>query len=120
MASLDSDLVLRRKLRPYAAQDLLLIDEVGCPSYSNWHADPLFELISRRYRHKSPAVTTNRAFTERGEVFPNAACMVLLIGRLMHRAEIVRIDGCLVPRQSGRFLGVINFALVVDALRLCT
>ena len=35
----------------------------------------------------------NRAFADWGEVFPNAACVVSLIDRLMHRAEVVRIDG---------------------------
>ena len=40
-----------------------------------------------------PILTTNRAFAEWGEVFPNAACVVSLIDRLMHRAEVVRIDG---------------------------
>ena len=28
-----------------------------------------------------------------GEVFPNAACVVSLVDRLMHRAEVVRIKG---------------------------
>ena len=93
LAALDSDSALRRKLRQYAAPDLLLIDEVGYLSYSNRHADLLFELVSRRYQHKSTVVTTNRAFAEWGEVFPNAACVVSLIDRLMHRAEVVRIDG---------------------------
>ena len=73
--------------------DLLLIDEVGYLSYSNRHADLLFELVSRRYQHKSTVVTTNRAFAEWGEVFPGAACVVSLIDRLMHRAEVVRIEG---------------------------
>ena len=93
LAALDSDSALRRKLRQYAAPDLLVIDEVGYLSYSNRHADLLFELVSRRYQHKSTVVTTNRAFAEWGEVFPNAACVVSLIDRLMHRAEVVRIDG---------------------------
>ena len=53
----------------------------------------LFELVSRRYQHKSTVVTTNRAFAEWGEVFPNAACVVSLVDRLMHRAEVVRIEG---------------------------
>jgi hypothetical protein len=49
--------------------------------------------ISRRYQHKSTVVTTNKPFAEWGEVFPNAACVVSLIDRLMHRAEVVRIEG---------------------------
>ena len=93
LAALDSDSALRRKLRHYAAPDVLLIDEVGYLSYSNRHADLLFELISRRYQDKSTVVTTNRAFADWGEVFPGAACVVSLIDRLMHRAEVVRIDG---------------------------
>jgi DNA replication protein DnaC len=93
LAALDSDSGLRRKLRQYAAPDVLIIDEVGYLSYSNRHADLLFELVSRRYQTKSTVVTTNRAFADWGEVFPNAACVVSLIDRLMHRAEVVRIDG---------------------------
>lgn len=93
LAALDSDSALRRRLRHYAAPDLLLIDEVGYLSYSNRHADLLFELVSRRYQHKSTVVTTNKAFADWGEVFPNAACVVSLVDRLMHRAEVVRIEG---------------------------
>ena len=53
----------------------------------------LFELISRRYEHKSTVITTNRAFKEWHEVFSNAACVVSLIDRLVHRCEIVAIEG---------------------------
>ncbi|HEX9556475.1 MAG TPA: IS21-like element helper ATPase IstB [Reyranella sp.] len=93
LAALDSDSALRRRLRHYAAPRLLVIDEVGYLSYSNRHADLLFELISRRYEHKSTLVTTNRPFAEWREVFPNAACVVSLVDRLLHNAEILAIDG---------------------------
>ena len=93
LASLDSDSALRRRLRYYVAPTLLLIDEVGYLSYSNRHADLMFELISRRYEQKSTVVTTNRAFAEWREVFPNAACVVSMVDRLMHNAEIVSIEG---------------------------
>ena len=93
LAALDSDSALRRRLQHYSRPDVLLIDEVGYLSYSNRHADLLFELVSRRYQHKSTVVTTNRSFAEWGEVFPNAACVVSLVDRLMHRAEVVRIEG---------------------------
>lgn len=93
LAALDSDSALRRRLRHYAAPSLLVIDEVGYLSYSNRHADLLFELISRRYEQKSTLVTTNRPFAEWREVFPNAACVVSMVDRLMHNAEVVAIDG---------------------------
>jgi DNA replication protein DnaC len=93
LAALDSDSALRRRLRHYARPDLLAVDEVGYLSYSNRHADLLFELVSRRYEHKSTLITTNRPFAEWREVFPNAACVVSLVDRLVHNAEILAIDG---------------------------
>lgn len=93
LAALDSDSALRRRLRHYARPDLLVIDEVGYLSYSNRHADLLFELVSRRYENKSTMITTNRPFAEWRHVFPNAACVVSLVDRLVHNAEILAIDG---------------------------
>jgi DNA replication protein DnaC len=93
LAALDSDSALRRRLKRYATPDLLVIDEVGYLSYSSRFADFLFEVISRRYQAKSTIITTNRAFKEWHEVFPNAACVVSLIDRLVHRCEIVMLQG---------------------------
>src|SRR5271165_6451294 len=93
LAALDSDSALRRRLRHYAGPRLLVIDEVGYLSYSNRHADLLFELVSRRYERNSTIVTTNRPFAEWREVFPNAACVVSLVDRLVHNAEVLAIEG---------------------------
>jgi DNA replication protein DnaC len=93
LAALDSDAALRRRLRHYASPDLLVIDEIGYLSYSNRHADLLFELVSRRYESKSTLVTTNKAFSAWSEVFPNASCVVSLIDRLVHHSEVVAIEG---------------------------
>lgn len=93
LCALDSDSALRRRLRHYAHPALLVIDEVGYLSYSNRHADLMFELVSRRYQLRSTLITTNRPFAEWHEVFPNAACVVSLIDRLVHNAEIIAIEG---------------------------
>lgn len=93
LAAIDSDSTLRRRLRRYAAPDLLAIDEVGYLSYSNRHADLLFELVNRRYENKSTLVTTNKTFTAWPEMFPNAACVVTMVDRLLHHAEVISIDG---------------------------
>ena len=93
LAALDSDAALRRRLKHYAAADLLVIDEIGYLSYSNRYADLLFELISQRYESKSTMVTTNKPFAEWASVFPNAACVVSLVDRLVHHAEVIAIEG---------------------------
>ena len=93
LAAQDGDNALRRRLKHYARPALLLIDEVGYLSYSNRHADLLFEIINQRYEQRSTLITTNRPFGEWNEVFPNAACVVSLIDRLVHHSEIIAIEG---------------------------
>ena len=93
LAAQDGDNALRRRLNYYAKPKLLRIDEVGYLSYSNRHADLLFEIINRRYEKNSTIVTTNRPFSEWNEVFPNAACVVSLIDRLVHHSEVIAIEG---------------------------
>ena len=89
----DGNLSLQRRLKYYSHPQVLVIDEIGYLSYANRHADLLFEIINRRYEQKTTIVTTNRAFSEWHEVFPNAACVVSLVDRLVHHSEIVTIDG---------------------------
>lgn len=92
LASQDGDNALRRRIQYYARPKLLVIDEVGYLSYSNRHADLMFEVISRRYETNPTIVTTNKPFAEWGEIFPNASCVVSLIDRLVHNSEIISIE----------------------------
>ena len=93
LAAQAGDNALRRRLKQYARPSLLVLDEIGYLSYSNRHADLLFEIINRRYEQNSTLVTTNRPFGEWNEVFPNAACVVSLIDRLVHHSQIIAIEG---------------------------
>jgi DNA replication protein DnaC len=85
----ESDAVVRRRLRQYSAPDVLVIDEIGYLSYSNRHADLLFELLNRRYEKKSTVITTNKSFAQCQEVFPSAGCVVSLVDRLVHHSEVI-------------------------------
>jgi DNA replication protein DnaC len=94
LAAQDSTVALARRLRRYTRPTLVAIDEVGYLSYDPRYADLLFEVITRRYELQRPiALSTNKAFGEWNQVFPNAACVVALVDRLLHRAEIVALDG---------------------------
>ncbi len=94
LAAQDGAAALKRKLRKYTNPDLLTLDEVGYLSYDSRLADLLFEVVAQRYKEQaSIMVTTNRPFAEWEEVFPNASCVVTLVDRLCHRAEIINIDG---------------------------
>lgn len=93
LAAQSSGASLTRRLRRYTQPRLLLVDEVGYLSYDTRHADLLFEVVTRRYEQRSIVLSTNKVFAEWNEVFPNAACVVTLVDRLVHRAEIINIEG---------------------------
>ena len=94
LAMQDSSMALNRRLRHYTHPQLLCVDEVGYLSYDSRYADLLFEVVTRRYEALKPIVlTTNKAFSEWPDVFPHAACVVTLVDRLIHRCEVIHIDG---------------------------
>jgi DNA replication protein DnaC len=94
LAAQDSTITLARRLRRYTSPRLLAIDEVGYLSYDSRYADLLFEVVTRRYeQRRSILLTTNKVFGEWNQVFPNASCVGTLIDRLLHRAEIIALEG---------------------------
>jgi len=93
LAELDSDSALRRRIKYYTQPSLLVVDEVGYLSYSNRHADLLFEVVSQRYEKKSTCITTNKPIPEWRDIFPNATCVVSIVDRLLHHSEIINIEG---------------------------
>ena len=93
LAAQDSSSALARRLRRYTAPALLAIDELGYLSYDSRYADLLFEVVNRRYQNRSILITTNKTFGEWNQVFPSAGWVVTLVDRLVHRAEILTLNG---------------------------
>lgn len=92
LAACESSASLERRFGRYRRPALLVIDELGYLSYDARFADLLFEVISRRYLRASTLITTNKAFSEWGEVFPNASTVVTIVDRLIHKADVTTIE----------------------------
>jgi DNA replication protein DnaC len=93
LSSRETARTLERRLRAYTRPQVLAIDEIGYLAYDNHAADLLFQIVSRRYEHRSIVLTTNLAFQDWHTVFPNASCAVALIDRLTHHADLIPIEG---------------------------
>ena len=87
----ESPRLLKLRLQRYAKPKVLAIDEVGYLSYSTRAADLMFQLVNARHEG-STIITTNLAFKDWGNTFPGSACLVAMLDRLTHRAEIIAID----------------------------
>lgn len=93
LAGQESARALERRLRYFAKVGLLVIDELGFLAFDNHNADLIFEVITRRYEKKSTILTTNLAFAEWHTIFPNATCASALVERIVHHADVVKIEG---------------------------
>jgi DNA replication protein DnaC len=93
LCSQDSARALDRRLKFYERPTVLCIDEVGYLPYDARNADLLFQVVSRRYEEKPIVLTTNLAFGDWAQAFPNAACATALIDRIVHHADIIAIEG---------------------------
>lgn len=90
----DSSAALKRAFRRYTSPAVLVIDELGYLGYGARHADVLFEVVNQRYELRRPIIiTTNRTFSEWGDLFPSATCVLPLVDRLIHRCEVIHITG---------------------------
>lgn len=83
----------RRKIKKYARPHVLYIDEVGYLTYDSEAADLLYEIINRRYECRSVVLTSNKVFKDWNTVFPQASCLITLLDRLVHHADVTVIEG---------------------------
>jgi DNA replication protein DnaC len=75
---------LQRHQKQLAAQDLLIIDELGFVPLSKTGAELLFEIISQRYERGSIIITSNLPFDEWTEVFGSERLTGAILDRLTH------------------------------------
>jgi DNA replication protein DnaC len=87
-----------RRLRGWAAVDLLILDDVGLGQVKQRDGEPtaahtLFNLIDRRHARASTAVTSNIALRDWGRYLGDAALSMAILDRLAMHAVRIDIDG---------------------------
>jgi len=96
---------LRQRLVAIDRYDLILIDELGYIPFEREATDLLFQVISRRYERKSIGITSNLAFPDWIQVFPDAMAASAIVDRLIHHGAVFEMDGesyRLRSRKKGR------------------
>lgn len=86
---------LHREMLKLVHPKVLILDEVGYLSLDATQASLLFQVICRRYdKNLSVILTSNKAFSDWGEVFAGDVVMAsAALDRLLHRATVVNIRG---------------------------
>lgn len=82
-----------KKLQTYLKPAVLVVDEVGYLPLARPEANMVFQLISRRYERGSVIVTSNKSFSEWGQVFGDDVLAAAILDRLLHHCDVVSING---------------------------
>ena len=84
---------LKDKINYYARFDLLIIDEIGFLPMDVTRANLFFQLINKRYEKKSTIITTNKQFSQWGDVFSDITIASAILDRFLHHCHTVNIKG---------------------------
>jgi len=84
---------LDRYLKKLVKPNLLIIDEIGYLPFDSAAAYCFFQLISRRYERASSIFTSNKAFSEWGEIFQDRVIAAAILDRILHHATTMNIRG---------------------------
>jgi DNA replication protein DnaC len=84
---------LSSKLGTYLRPSVLVIDEVGYEILERGEANLAFQVISKRYEKGSIILTSNKAFSEWGQVFADEVLATAILDRLLHHCDVISING---------------------------
>ncbi|TXS61202.1 AAA family ATPase [Streptomyces sp. me109] len=84
---------LTSKLRSYLRPSVLVVDEVGYHPLERAEANMVFQVISKRYEKGSIILTSNKTFSEWGQVFGDEVLATAILDRLLHHCDVIAING---------------------------
>lgn len=93
LAKAEREGLLRQRIRFLCRPQLLVVDEIGYLTVATGGGNLFFQLVNARYERGAMILTSNRGFSEWGEVFGDTVVASALLDRLLHHAVVVRIEG---------------------------
>ena len=84
---------LDRKLKTFGKYKLLVIDEIGYLPMKREGAHLFFQLVSRRYEKAATIFTSNKPYSEWGEVMGDPVIAAATLDRILHHSTTVNIKG---------------------------
>lgn len=73
--------------------DLLVIDDFGFKAFDQQSAERFYSIVDKRFGSKSTILTSNRAITDWGSLFPDPIVANAILDRLAHTSYQMVIEG---------------------------
>jgi len=84
---------LQDKLKNFSKYRVLVIDEIGYLPIDIQGANLFFQLITRRYEKNTTILTSNKSFSEWGDIFSDTVIASAILDRILHHCNVVNIKG---------------------------
>ncbi|QRF75050.1 transposase/IS protein [Thermoplasmatales archaeon] len=80
-------------LRSYSRYALMIVDEIGYLPLNREESNLMFQLVSHRYEKSSTIFTSNKSFSEWGEVMGDQVMASAILDRILHHCTVLNIKG---------------------------
>ncbi len=84
---------LQYRLATYNRFPLMVVDEIGYLPLSREESNLFFQFVSYRYEKKSTIYTSNKGFSEWGEVLGDTVMASAVLDRILHHCTVINIRG---------------------------
>ena len=99
---------LERQLQQLSYPRVLILDEIGYLPMTREEASLFFRLVNRRYERASTILTSNKSYTDWGEVFGDQIIATAILDRLLHHSTSLNIKGESYRLKDKRKAGLIK------------
>ena len=97
---------LDRALKTFGKYKVLIVDEIGYLPMDKEGAHLFFQLVSRRYERGSTIFTSNKTYSEWGEILGDNVIAAAVLDRVLHHSITVNIKGESYRLRSRRKVGL--------------
>ncbi|MGC8497097.1 MAG: ATP-binding protein [Thermoplasmata archaeon] len=81
------------KIRTYGRFPLMIVDELGYLPLNKEESNLFFQFISSRYKKRSTIFTSNKSFSEWGEILGDEVMASAVLDRILHHSTVINIRG---------------------------
>jgi len=81
------------RLKTYSKFHLMIVDEIGYLPLTREESNLFFQFVSSRYENRSTIFTSNKSFSEWGEVMGDHVMASAVLDRILHHCTVVNIRG---------------------------
>ena len=84
---------LKYRIKTYSRFKLMIVNEIGYLPLTREESNLFFQFVSSRYEKRSTIYTSNKSFSEWGEVLGDSVMAAAVLDRILHHCTVINING---------------------------